>query len=292
MIAKEESAGAAEGENYFVAKTDIMAGLLFIFIIALFIFILILMAFALGFRRTAGLQENAPKVAQEVAAKLDALQSEVHAQMAQLDRVQQDRRKLLQDIREQLAAEGLTVEIDETSGVLRLTEQSVRFAPDRADLDDRNRENAGKIARVLERVLPRYVNCRKAETLICEPAESAALETLFIEGHTETTGADADNWRLSAERAANTYRELIAVAPSLRSLRNNRNEEVISVSGYSSTRPIDPRPLREAWDRNRRIDLRFVMETDSRQNLNHILRLTDEMRGEINRLRATSRAAP
>jgi len=285
MIAEEESPGGAEeGENYFVAMTDMMVGVLFIFII-------MLMAFALDFRRTTDVQENALKVAQEVAAKLDALQSNVRAQMAQLDRAQQDRRKLLQDIRAQLEAEGLSVQIDEMSGVLRLTEDAVRFAPNRADLVERNKDNVGKIARVLERVLPKYVSCRNWETVVCEATEGTVLETLFIEGHTDTTGVDADNWRLSTERAVNTYRELIAVAPALRSLRSNRNEEVISVSGYSSTRPIDPRAAREAWNRNRRIDLRFVMETDNQQNLKHILRVTDEMRREIDRLRQASEAA-
>ena len=193
------------------------------------------------------------------------------------------------DIREQLAAEGLSVQIDEASGVLRLTEDAVRFAPSRSDLVDRNKENVGKIARVLERVLPNYVGCWAPRGSSC--GERASLETLFIEGHTDTTGTDAENWRLSTERAVATFRELIAVAPALRSLRSAKNEEVISVSGYSSTRQIDPRPVHEAWDRNRRIDLRFVMQTDNRQNLQHILRLTDEMKGEIDRLRQASEAA-
>ncbi len=285
MITEPETAsGAEEGENYFVAMTDMMVGVLFIFI-------LMLMAFALDFRRTTDVQENALKVAQEVAAKLDALESNVRIQMGQLDWAQEDRRKLLQDIRAQLSAEGLSVQIDEASGVLRLTEDAVRFAPNRADLVERNKENVGKIARVLERVLPKYVRCRNLQSLVCDASEGTSLETLFIEGHTDTTGDDSDNWRLSTERAVSTYRELIAVAPALRSYRNDRKEEVISVSGYSSTRPIDPRPLHEAWDRNRRIDLRFVMETDSRQKLKQILQVTDEMRGEINRLRAASEAA-
>ena len=283
MIAEEESAaGSEEGENYFVSMTDMMVGVLFIFI-------LMLMAFALDFRRTSDDQEDALKVAQAVAAKLDALQNDVHRQMAQLDRAQQDRRKLLLDIREQLAAEGLSVQIDEASGVLRLTEDAVRFAPSRSDLVDRNKENVGKIARVLERVLPNYAGCWAPSEKSC--GERASLETLFIEGHTDTTGKDAENWQLSTERAVATFRELIAVAPTLRSLRNTNNEEVISVSGYSSTRPIDPRLLREAWDRNRRIDLRFIMQTDNRQNLKHILRLTDEMKGEIDRLRQASEGA-
>ncbi len=285
MISEPETAsGAEEGENYFVAMTDMMVGVLFIFI-------LMLMAFALDFRRTTDVQENALKVAQEVAAKLDALESNVRIQMGQLDWAQEDRRKLLQDLRAQLSAEGLSVQIDEASGVLRLTEDAVRFAPSRADLVERNKDNVGKIARVLERVLPKYVRCRNGQSLVCDASEGTSLETIFIEGHTDTTGEDSDNWRLSTERAVSTYRELIAVAPALRSFRNNRKEEVISVSGYSSTRPIDPRPLHEAWDRNRRIDLRFVMETDSRQKLKQMLQVTDEMRGEINRLRAASEAA-
>jgi len=285
MIAEEESADSSdESVNYFVPMTDMMIGVLFIFI-------LMLTAFALDFRRTTDAQETALKVAQEVASTVDPLQSAVREQMAQLDKAQQDRRELLQDIRMQLAKAGLSVQVDEASGVLRLNEDAVRFAPSRADLVDRNKDNVGKIARVLERVLPKYVSCRSWETLFCSPTEGAALETLFIEGHTDTTGMDNENWVLSTERAVNTYRELIAVSPSLRRLRNNRNEEVISVSGYSSTRPIDPRAIHDAWDRNRRIDLRFVMANDNRRNLEQILHVTDEMRDEINRLRAASEAA-
>lgn len=285
MIAEEESADHSdESVNYFVPMTDMMVGVLFIFI-------LMLMAFALDFRRTTDAQETALKVAQEVAGKLDPLQSAVREQMALLDKAQQDRRELLQDIRTQLAGEGLSVQIDEASGVLRLNEDAVRFATNHADLVDRNKDNVGKISRVLERVLPKYVSCRNWQTSVCSKTEDTALETLFIEGHTDTTGIDNSNWVLSTERAVNTYRELIAVSPSLRLLRNNRNEEVISVSGYSSTRPIDPRALRDAWDRNRRIDLRFVMDNDPRRNLEHILHVTDEIRQEINRLRAASEAA-
>ena len=75
MIAQEESAAASdEGENYFVAMTDMMVGVLFIFILAL-------VTFALDFRRTTDAQETALKVAQEVAVKLEALEAEVQSQM-------------------------------------------------------------------------------------------------------------------------------------------------------------------------------------------------------------------
>jgi len=288
MTADDEATtgGGEEGENYFVSMTDMMVGVLFIFII-------MLMTFALDFRRTTDTQEDALKVAQQVAAKLDRLQGDVHGEIGRLDKASQDRRRMLVDIRTQLAGEGLSVQVDDANGVLRLTEDAVRFATNRADLVDRNKENVGKIARVLGRVLPKYAPCRAGgDKPACAALSGAAIETLFIEGHTDATGLDVDNWQLSTARAVSTYRELIAVAPSLRTLLNQRGEEVVSVSGYASTRPIDARNVREAWDRNRRIDLRFVMETDTRQGLEQILKVTDDMRGEIDRLRAAAGSGP
>ena len=70
MLTEQEAAGGSEeGENYFIAMTDMMVGILFIFI-------LMLMAFALDFRSTTDVQENALKVAQEVAGKLGSLEFE------------------------------------------------------------------------------------------------------------------------------------------------------------------------------------------------------------------------
>ena len=144
--------------------------------------------------------------------------------------------------------------------------------------------------RVLGRVLPKYAPCRAAPAPACFDLAGAALETLFIEGHTDATGIDAANWQLSTARAVSTYRQIIAEVPPLRSLRNRHSEEIISVSGYAATRPLDPSNAPQAWDRNRRIDLRFVMETDNRLGLEHILKVTDDMRGEIDRLRKASGA--
>jgi len=182
MIAEDDaSSGSEEGENYFVSMTDMMIGVLFIFII-------MLMTFALDFRRTTDVQEDALKVAQQVAIKLDNLQADVKAQIERMEKSSEDRRRLLEDIQKQLANEGLSVQIDETNGVLRLTEDAVRFAPSRFDLVDRNKENVDKISRVLGRVLPKYVPCQAlGDQAVCPATESAAIETLFIEGHTDSS---------------------------------------------------------------------------------------------------------
>ena len=275
----------SDGENYFVSMTDMMIGVLFIFVI-------MLMTFALDFQKTTTVQQNSINVAQQVALKLQRMQTDVRDNIADMEKTNQVRRQLLTDLQTQLASEGLDVAIDTANGVLRLTENAVKFDANRSDLSDRARLNVGKIARVLERVLPRYVACRAgAEKPNCiARGAGPTVETVFIEGHTDTTGVpdlkerDRRNWELSAERAVSTYREIVAQTPILRQLRNLHGEEIISVSGYSSTRPIDPHETREAWDKNRRIDLRFVMEVDTMEGLKRILDLTRAMQSEIDHL--------
>jgi flagellar motor protein MotB len=230
-------------------------------------------------------QEDSLRVVNDVARRLDALQTDVQKEIGRLDKASRDREALLKEIRSQLAAEGLKVDIDIDHGVLRLTEDAVRFGINSFELMGRNKENVGKIARALGRVLPKYAPCVAAREPPCHQLEGAALETLFIEGHTDETGIDANNWQLSTARAVSTYRQIISDGPALRSLRSGRNEEIISVSGYAATRPLVRGSTQQAWASNRRIDLRFVMETDNRQALKHILEVTNDMRGEIDRLR-------
>ena len=106
--------------------------------------------------------------------------------------------------------------------------------------------------------------------------------------HTDETGIDDTNWSLSAQRAASTYRELTTMAPELRRIINRRQEEILSISGYSSTRPIDAAETLAAWSRNRRIDLRFVMDTDATAGLEEIKGLLQKMRTAIQGLKSQS----
>jgi len=77
---------------------------------------------------------------------------------------------------------------------------------------------------------------------------------------------------------------MLAGSPILRDYRNRRGEQIISVSAYSSTRPVVPGDDRLAWEKNRRIDLRFVMEADTTINLLDIITLNDEVKAQIGRL--------
>ncbi len=298
-MAFSESADAhdhGEGENYFVSMTDMMVGMLFIFII-------LLMSFALLFRQqtdaTRATQTSKIEHANDIERRLAELEKRIAQQIDQVREASLVRQKLLRDIDAQLRRENLLVQVDESNGVLHLTEDTIRFQQNDASLNDRARQNVGKIARVLARVLPAYVACPKDQPgggqagnqagnqagAACPNQASALVETLFIEGHTDTTGSDDQNWALSAQRAANTYRELTAVARELRQLRNRSDQEILSISGYSSTRPIDPAGTPAAWEKNRRIDLRFVMDTDVTAGLAQINGLLGRMRNAIDELK-------
>ncbi|MGO7375054.1 hypothetical protein ACC721_07280 [Rhizobium ruizarguesonis] len=308
MLAFDDAAGRPaveeEEENYFVSMTDMMVGILFIFII-------MLMVFALQFQKQTDesekqadkskvqIEEVLEKVRQ-VSEQLHSLRSEISEELEDLSQSQQERTALLNDLERELKATGLDVQIDRENGVLRLTENAIRFATDKSNLSAQAADNVRKLAAVLARVLPRYTSCvvSSSATDCKQLAPGAAIDTVFIEGHTdrqgsETAAGDSRNWQLSTERAVETYRTLTAFEPSLRALRNPEKKEILSVSGYSSTRPIPGTEIpaqgaeitQQAWEKNRRIDMRFVMQVDPSDRLKDVLRLTDDMEGQIEKLR-------
>lgn len=281
---------AEEDENYFVSMTDMMVGILFIFII-------MLMVFALNFKQQTDVSveqierlEQARRQAEIVADRLDILKEEVQVELQQIDKSHQIRSALLQEIRTRLSAQGLDVQIDLANGVLRLTEDAVRFPPSSADLNEIASANVRKIALVLREVLPRYASCLPTDDAACD-LNATSVETVFVEGHTDVTGADNTNWQLSTQRAVNTYRLMTDAEPLLRELTNRAGREIISVSGYSSTRPVIDEVNTFAYDSNRRIDLRFVMEVNDGKRLQEVLSLTDQMEGQLRDLRSAIDAA-
>jgi chemotaxis protein MotB len=160
----------------------------------------------------------------------------------------------------------------------------VRFESNRWDITGPAHDNIVRIARVLASVVPQYAACRASAPENCGAFRGAALDTIFIEGHTDSTGISDSNWQLSTERAIATYRAIIAEYPDLLEFRNKRDEEIVSVSGYSSSRPIELGKSSQAYAANRRIDLRFVMDAETTINLHDLLVLNDQVKAQIGRL--------
>ncbi|TGT72998.1 hypothetical protein EN802_14105 [bacterium M00.F.Ca.ET.159.01.1.1] len=265
-----------EDENYFISMTDMMVGVLFIFII-------LLMAFALNFRQQTQESEDyiarlkqVEETARQVSSELDHLQRQVDDEVDALSKADEVRRQLLEEIKTSLERDDpqIRVTVDAASGALRFDENAIQFGSERYELDDVARARVDLLAKVLTEVLPRFTHTNSEA--------EATLETLFVEGHADHTGSADKNWTLSTQRAVSTFRELTRSQPSLNELTNLKDQRVLSVAGYGDTRPIPG----ATNDHQRRIELRFVLSTDRRKRLDFVRALTDQMKMELDLLRS------
>jgi chemotaxis protein MotB len=241
FAADDEYEHRIEDENYFVSMTDMMVGLVFIFII-------LLMYFALQLR-----------VAEE------KLNHTTH----QLISANQTRTEILESVQRALKRKGLEVSIDVENGVLRLPDE-ILFDSARADLKPEGIAALRKLAEALAEILPCYTDGGEFLSAAgsCQKS-SHHIESLFIEGHTDKdplngAGVMKDNWDLSVVRATNTYRALVSQDSRLESLcvRHQRTcSQILSVSGYGDARPAFAGDDAESKARNRRIDLRILMQS-------------------------------
>ena len=231
--------GGGEDDSYFVSLSDLLVGLLFIFII-------ILMAFAIAYRSAEDELTNTEKLKEE----------------------------LLTDIQTSLKKEGVEVQIDIENGVLHLPE-SILFTSGSAYLNENGKKNVQILARTLSNILPCYTYKTNAisesgnSTDLCGVSEKARgrLDTVFIEGHTDDVpvgkkSAYEDNWDLSQARATYIYKSLTAYEPKLDGMLNRNNQPVMSISAYAERRPrSNSQEIDDVISRsmNRRIDMRFLM---------------------------------
>jgi flagellar motor protein MotB len=232
-----------QDDSYFASFTDMLVGILFIFII-------LLVLVATNFQS----QQNQSRQATESITKMI-----------------ESRNAVLQEMSRSLKESGVQVELDLEQGILRLPE-SILF-----DLGSDQVNSQGKIAlQKLAHVLASYLPClgiadKQLQTKCdCLHLKSKGnLEAVLIEGHTDHIGSDTgyDNWGLSARRAITVFRELIATRPVLdRGIMNSQNVPVLGVSGYESRRPVSDTNLRQ----NRRIDLRFIMRSPAPEDVTRI----------------------
>ncbi|RBP52984.1 OmpA/MotB family protein [Arenicella xantha] len=228
-----------EEENpYWVSFSDIMAGLLVLFILAALALILELMATKI-------------RVSQ-------SLQELVKAESVRAD--------ILREVREELAKANIVVEIGDNDTVLRIPESTLTFKTNRFEIPDnvelRNRVRA--IGSVLSQAI------RKENRW-------GYLDTIFVEGHTDIRPSNRNmgNWGLSTFRAASVWlfwEESLDNNSKLSSLMNHSNAPLFSVSGYGETRPTQKiQQTNEQLRQNRRIDLRITVKRPKSEDIRNIL---------------------
>ena len=220
-------------DSYYVSITDMLIGLLFLFII-------MLMYFALQLRTTT----------------------------EQLVTAEQTRNALLEKVAGYLRENQVLAEVDYGAGVLRLPDQ-ILFEKGR----DAPKAQGEAALKILADGLALHLPCYSFRAAAPRPDICTAthhhLDAIFIEGHTDSdpitpSARLRDNWDLSAARASTTYRILMRARPDLAGFLSSdpgagQERQVFSVSGYADQRPVATGDGEASKEKNRRIDVRFVM---------------------------------
>lgn len=250
-------------ESFFVSMTDMMVGMLFLFII-------MLMFFAMKF------SDDSVDLREQIQL-LETERNRLRTQLDLLQGAQQTRKEVVEQVYQSLKEQGVTVLIDSDNGILRLPE-SILFPKGHAELSSGGKVAVAKLAKALDQVLPCYASQPDGTTPAECPPSAFGLEALLIEGHTDSDGSEEMNWRLSMERSLHTYQVMTREFPALGSLcsRQARQDQgkpnslypLMSVAGYGLKRPVAPNDTEENKQRNRRIDIRFIMTPPSAQAVN------------------------
>lgn len=287
----DDRLGEPENEGYFASVSDLMVGVLFVFLLMLTIL-------ALNFRDdSVQLDALKAEAARQTAAAQHlrtlnlALKQRLSEAAAALQRELRDREAARAELLDRLATtlqeSGIKFTLDQRSGVLRLSD-SVPFATGSSALTDETRSTLAVLARVLADVLPCFAVAPDRHG--CRNGDSPILETVLVEGHTDTQPfpnmtalqSEQENDRLSAARALTVFTELRTQRPDLDLLHNPSGQPLLGISGYGQRRPLPPLNGTTAVEltRNRRIDIRFVLASRTSDELKSLLE-------DINRLQAS-----
>ena len=229
-IERMRSPRPPEDENYFVSMTDMMVGMVFLFIITL-------MFFAMKFNDVS---------VQETEVINSLLESNT------------TRSSLLQTIKVVMLDKGFVVELDQDNGILHLPE-NIMFDKGGYYLNNQGRKAVIILGKALSDLLPCYARSGDRPRPDSCPRSPHQIEAVFVEGHTDADGDENANWDLSIRRSLNTYQFMTDSHPDLTRLLNHNGQPFFSVSGYGKQRPIRPNDTDDNKRKNRRVDIRLVM---------------------------------
>lgn len=137
---------------------------------------------------------------------------------------------------------GVSVSIDERGLVIKMNDKDILFKSGSADLSP----EAKKMLDVIGKLI----------------VQKFAMHMIKVEGHTDpvpSSGKYPSNWELSSARASSIVRYLQSTFKIL--------PDLFSAVGYADTRPVDKSKTKEAYAKNRRVEI--VVLRNQIKNLEH-----------------------
>ncbi len=165
-------------------------------------------------------EADAARAAAEAARSAAEAQAQQSRQLA--EQAEREKAELRERLREQL---NLILETRETARGLIVNLSDVLFDVDKATLKPGAREKLARIAGIL--------------------AGHPDLK-VEIEGHTDSTGSDEYNQRLSERRAASVHAYL---------MQQGIGQSIVATAGYGESRPVATNGTAAGRQQNRRVEL-------------------------------------
>jgi flagellar motor protein MotB len=247
------------GEGYFASISDLMVGILFIFL-------LMLAVFAINYASEDKDQRirDLEKQVAELTAQLRDKDREILRLSNAVEELKVERDRLRNGLAELIKQlEGVTFSLQGAQGRPERIRQDLLLTL-KSDLDKRgvdvDIESAPGILRL---------SCTTHQPI---------FETILIEGHTDTRPTDrrGGNWTLSTDRARAFLELMVGPALVLRDLRNASGQPMLGLAGYGDSRPRAG--IEGADARNRRIEVRFILSGQQESLSANIVRLDDALK--------------
>ena len=229
---KHRSAGHNQGsvdeENpYWISFSDIMSGLLVLFILVSLTLIL----------------------------ELIAKREEVDQKIEQIEKIEKVREQVLREIEAELKAKDIPVEISDNDSVIRVPDRLLKFDSGSSEIPAGSENIVYEIGDTIRRTIIKQDRFKIFDTIFVEGhTDNKPFRSSYIKG----------NWGLSTNRSIeiwNYWEAQLIEEPKLSSLLNHLDEPLFSVSGFGETRPIQvPQDTAKQREKNRRIDIRFTVK--------------------------------
>lgn len=236
-VFKSGQVNVDEENPYWMSFSDILSGLLILFVLASVVLMVELM-----------------EAKQELENKQEAFTEE----LAMLHKAEGVRKTILHEAAELLRQRGIQVTVSENETVLSIPNDILGFDSAAFNIGPQFETTALEIGEVLSQV-------------INQDDREQYLDTIFIEGHTDSKNFNGmmgkGNWGLSTFRAISLWelwRDSLPDNLKLDGVKNHDGNPLFSVSGYAATRrAVESEITEQDYRTNRRIDIRFTIRRPS-----------------------------
>lgn len=261
-------------ESYFASFTDMLVGILFIFII-------LLMIAARDYQEATDavtekqIAEQIAAIAEDQQKALDQARNK-ELWKTQQDLFYQDRAKILLTLESALKQRGMPVAVDVHQGVLRLPE-NIMFASGENAVHDTGKQAVAILAEVLGTYLPCITPTADPSRLFTcnflNLASNDGLDAVYVVDNPEFNGSSEQKWLLSVQRTISVFSELTQRDPYLDTgLKNTTGVPVLNVAAKKERRLLDQH---DRAKKNKVIELWFKMRSPTPDDIKRLKAVED-----------------